>query len=144
MSVLCWKCVYALVCPTIEREGLGEGQNSDVPAVVINVSIYKGQVAAVVNNGLHLRHVSIDWLIIDGAQQHTPAINKAIPPSMENFFLVFAQTHITFFTNTPSWTQIDLISLDYNNLMMRVPGFMHDCGHRNIWCVEHWPWQYIH
>lgn len=96
MSVLCWKCVYALVSPTIECEGLGEGQNSDVPAVVINVSIYKGQVAAVVNNGLHLRHVSIDWLIIDGAQQHTPAINKAIPPSMENFFLVFAQTHNIF------------------------------------------------
>lgn len=62
-----WKCVYDLACPTIESEGLGECQNSDVPAVVINVSIYKGQVAAVVNDGLHLRHVCIDRFIIDGA-----------------------------------------------------------------------------
>lgn len=77
----CVVCVLA--CPTVESEGLGEGQNSNVPAVVINVSIYKGQIAAVVNNGLHLCHVGIDWLIIDGAKQHTPTINKAIPPSMK-------------------------------------------------------------
>lgn len=75
--------MYALVGPTIESEGLGESQNSDVPAVVIDVSIYKGQVAAVVNDGLHLRHVGVDWFIIDGAQENTPAVNKAIPPSME-------------------------------------------------------------
>lgn len=59
--------MYDLVCPTIESEGLGESQNSNVPAVVIDVSIYKGQVAAVVNNGLHLRHVGVDRFIIDGA-----------------------------------------------------------------------------
>lgn len=88
-----WICVYTLVCITVESEGLGEGQNSNVPAVVINVSIDKGQVAAVVNNGLHLHHVSIDWFIIDGAQQHTPAINKAIPPSMENFFSLCINTY---------------------------------------------------
>lgn len=75
-----------LWCPTIESEGLGEGQHSDVPAVVIDISINKRQVAAVVNNGLHLRHIGIDWLIIDGAQQHSPAINKAIPPVIESFF----------------------------------------------------------
>lgn len=70
--------------PTVESEGLGEGQNSDVPAVVINVGIHKGQVAAVVNDGLHLRHIGVDWFIIYGAQQHTPAINEAIPPSVES------------------------------------------------------------
>lgn len=70
--------------PTVESEGLGEGQNSDVPAVVVNVGIHKRQVAAVVNDGLHLRHVGVDWFIIDGAQQHTPAINKAVPPSVES------------------------------------------------------------
>lgn len=59
--------MYDFVCPTIESEGLGESQNSNVPAVVIDVSIYKGQVAAVVNNGLHLRHVGVDRFIIDGA-----------------------------------------------------------------------------
>lgn len=74
--------LYHYVCPTIESEGLGEGQNSNVPAVVINVSVYKRQVAAVVNNGLHLCHISIDWFIVDGSQQHTPAINKPIPPSV--------------------------------------------------------------
>lgn len=67
---------------TIESERLSEGQDSDVSAVVVNVSIYKGQVAAVVNNGLNLRYVGIDRFIVDGAQQHTPAINKAIPPSI--------------------------------------------------------------
>lgn len=70
--------------PTVESEGLGEGQNGDVPAVVVDVGIHKGQVAAVVNDGLHLRHVGVDWLIIDGAQQHTPAIDEAIPPGVES------------------------------------------------------------
>lgn len=70
------------MCTTVESKGLGEGQNSNVPAVVINVCIYKGQVAAVVNDGLHLCHVGVDRFIIDGAQQHSPAINKAIPPSI--------------------------------------------------------------
>ncbi len=60
--------MYAFVCPTVESEGLGEGQNSDVPAVVINVGINKGKVAAVVNDGLHLCHIGVDWFIIDGAQ----------------------------------------------------------------------------
>lgn len=90
-------CVDESVCvcvnPTVECEGLAEGQNCNVPAVVVNVSIYKGQVAAVVNNGLHLHHFSVDWFIIDGAQQHTPTINKAIPPSMDNFYL-FLHKHI--------------------------------------------------
>lgn len=70
------------MCPTIESERLSEGQDSDVSAVVVNVSIYKGQVAAVVNNGLNLRYIGIDRFIVDGSQQHTPAINKAIPPSI--------------------------------------------------------------
>lgn len=74
------------VSPTVERERLCQSQNSNVPAVVVDVSVHKGQVAAVVNNGLHLRHFSITWFVVDGAQQHTPAINKAIPPGMENHF----------------------------------------------------------
>lgn len=82
--------------PTVEREGLAEGQNCDVPAVVVNVSVYKGQVAAVVNNGLHLHHFSVGWFIIDGSQQHTPPINEAIPPSMDNFYL-FLHKHILHF-----------------------------------------------
>lgn len=36
-----------------------------------------------VNNSLDLHHIGVDWFIIDGAQQHTPAINKAVPSSME-------------------------------------------------------------
>lgn len=76
-------CVCAFVSPTVESEWLGEGQNSNVPAVVINVSINKGQVAAVINDRLHFCHVGVDWFIIDGAQQHTPAINKAVTSSME-------------------------------------------------------------
>lgn len=79
----CMLALCVFVCPTIESQWLGEGQNSDVPAVVINVSIYKWQVAAVVNNSLDLHHVGIDWFIIDRAQQHTPAINKAVPSSIE-------------------------------------------------------------
>lgn len=79
----CTLPLCAFVCPTIESEWLGEGQNSDVPAVVINVGIYKWQVAAVVNNRLDLYHVGIDWFIIDRAQQHTPAINKAVASSTE-------------------------------------------------------------
>ena len=75
-------CSHATACPTIKCQRLGEGQNSNVPAVVINVGNYKGQVAAVVNNGLHLRHVSIDWFVVDGAQKYTPAVNKAIAPGM--------------------------------------------------------------
>lgn len=70
------------LCPTIEGEWLGEGQYSNVPAVVINVSVYKGQVAAVVNNGFHLRHIGVDWFIVDGAQQHTPAINEPVPSNI--------------------------------------------------------------
>lgn len=54
-------------CPTTEGERLCEGQNSDVSAVVIDIGINKGQVAAVVNNGLHLCYISIDWFIVDGA-----------------------------------------------------------------------------
>lgn len=77
MRTLC-----VIVCPTIESEWLGEGQNSNVPAVVINISIYKWQVAAVINNSLDLHHVGVDWFIINGAQQHTPAINKAVPSSI--------------------------------------------------------------
>lgn len=83
LFLISWICVNAFLCPTIESERLGEGQNRYVPAVVINVGIYKGKVAAVINNGLHLRHVGIDWFIVDGAQQHTPAINKAVPSGME-------------------------------------------------------------
>lgn len=85
--------------PTIECERVGEGQNSNVSAIVINVSIYKGQVAAVVNNGLHFHHIGIDGFIIDGAQQHTPSINKAIPPNTENKFRFSTYIH---FTNIPA------------------------------------------
>lgn len=89
--------------PTIESERLSEGQDSDVSAVVVNVSIYKGQVAAVVNNGLNLRYVGIDRFIVDGAQQHTPAINKAIPPSIRRakigeLWCVFLCTQTSKFT----------------------------------------------
>lgn len=76
-------CVYVLVWPTVESDGMSEGQNSDVPAVVVNVTVYKGQVAAVVNNGVHLRHVGVDWFTVDGAELHTPAIKKAMPPSVK-------------------------------------------------------------
>lgn len=79
----CMLALCACVRPTVKREWLGEGQNSDVPAVVINVSIYKWQVAAVVNNRLDLHHVGVDRFIIDRAQQHTPTINKAVPSSRE-------------------------------------------------------------
>lgn len=65
-------------CITTEDERLCEGQNSDVPAVVIDVGINERQVAAVVNNGLHLCHISIDWFVGDGAQQDTPAVHEAI------------------------------------------------------------------
>lgn len=74
----------ASLCPTIESEWLGKSQNSDVPAVVVNVRIDEGQVAAVVNDGLHLRHVGVDWFIVNGAQQHTPAVNKPVPSGMES------------------------------------------------------------
>lgn len=84
MSEYCVK-KYVHACPTIEREGLCQGQNSDVPAVVVNVRIHKRQVAAVVNNGLHLRYVSVDRFVVDGAQQHTPAIYKAIAPGISHF-----------------------------------------------------------
>lgn len=78
-------CVFmCFVCPTIEIEWFGESQNSNVPAVVIDVRIYEGQVAAVVNDGLHLRHVGVDWFVVNGAQQHTPAVNKAVPSGMES------------------------------------------------------------
>lgn len=70
------------LCLTIEGERLGESQNSNVPAVVINVSVYKGQVAAMVNNGFHLCHIGVDWFIVDGAQQHTPAINEPVPSNL--------------------------------------------------------------
>ena len=76
-------CVCVCVYYTVEGKRLGEGENSDVPAVVIDVSVHKGQVAAVVNNGLNLRHIGIDGFVIDGAQQHPPAVKKAIPPSAE-------------------------------------------------------------
>lgn len=68
---------------TVESKRMGEGKNGNVPAVVIDVGIHEGQVAAVVNNGLNLRHVGIDGFVVDGAQQHTPAVKKAIPPSTE-------------------------------------------------------------
>lgn len=70
-------CVCALVNPTIKGEWLCQGQNSNISAVIINVCIYKRQVAAVVNYGLHFRHVGIYRFIIDGAEQHTPAIHNA-------------------------------------------------------------------
>lgn len=76
------------VSPTVEGEGMCEGQHGDVPAVVVNVGIHKGQVAAVVNDGLHLGHVRVDRLVVDGAQQHTPAIHEAIPPEIQDGFVV--------------------------------------------------------
>lgn len=84
------KVVHA--SPTVEGEGMCKGQHSDVPAVVINVGIHKGQVAAVVNDGLHLGHVGVDRLVVDGAQQHTPAIHEAIPPGIDHFVVICAQT----------------------------------------------------
>lgn len=39
-----------------------------------------------VNDSLNLRHVGIDRFVVDGAQQHTPAVKKAIPPSTENIY----------------------------------------------------------
>lgn len=71
---------------TVEGKRMREGENCDVPAVVIDVSIHKGQVAAVVNNGLNLRHIGIDGFVVDGAQQHTPAVKEAIPPSAEEAY----------------------------------------------------------
>lgn len=70
-------------CPTAESEGLGEGQHGDVPAVVVNAGVHKGQIAAVIHDGLHLCHVGVDWFVIDGAQQHTPAVDRVIPPGEE-------------------------------------------------------------
>lgn len=78
---------YVHVSPTVEGEGMREGQHGDVPAVVVNVGIHKGQVAAVVNDGLHLGHGRVDRLVVDGAQQHTPAIHEAIPPAIETALL---------------------------------------------------------
>lgn len=69
---------------TAEGERLGEGKNGDVPAVVVDVRVHKGQVAAVVNDGLDLCHVGVDRLVVDGAQQHPPAVQEAIPPSTED------------------------------------------------------------
>lgn len=91
-------CVSAFVNRTVEGKRLGEGENGDVPAVVIDVCIHKGQVAAVVNEGLHLRHIGIDGFVVDGAQQHTPAVQKAIPPGTEKHTLVApAQKAVTPF-----------------------------------------------
>lgn len=73
------------VRPTVEGEGMSEGQHGDVPAVVINVGIHEGQVAAVVHDGPHLGHVSVDRLVVDGAQQHTPAIDEAVAPGIDHF-----------------------------------------------------------
>lgn len=71
---------------------MGECQHGDVPAVVVNVGVHKWQVAAVVNDGLHLRDVSVDWFVVDGAQQHTPSIYEAIPPGMKPFVVIYALT----------------------------------------------------
>lgn len=71
---------------TVEGKRIGESENGDVPAVVIDVCVHKGQVAAVVNNGLNLRHIGIDGFVVDGAQQHTPAVQKAIAPSTEEAY----------------------------------------------------------
>lgn len=79
-------CVCVWLSCTVERERLGEGDNGDVPAVVVYVSIHKGQVAAVVNDSLHLRHIGIDGFVVDGAQQHTPAVKKAVTPSREDIY----------------------------------------------------------
>lgn len=69
---------------TAEGEWLGEGENGDVPAVVVDVRVHKGQVAAVVHDGLDLCHVGVDGFVVDGAQQHPPAVKEAIPPSTED------------------------------------------------------------
>lgn len=83
---------------TVEGQRLGEGENGDVPAVVIDVSVHKGQVAAVVDDGLHLHHVGIDGFVVDGAQQHAPAAEKAIAPSTEEASLSLepVRTAVTF------------------------------------------------
>lgn len=86
---------FVCACPfmdsTVEGQRLGEGENGDVPAVVIDVSVHKGQVAAVVDDGLHLHHVGIDGFVVDGAQQHAPAAEKAIAPSTEEASLSLHQ-----------------------------------------------------
>lgn len=89
-------CACQVVCVclsrTVERERLGEGENGDVPAVVVDVSNHKGQVAAVVNDSLHLRHIGIDGFVVDGAQQHTPAVKKAVTPSTEDICSSYTNT----------------------------------------------------
>lgn len=86
----------AFVNCTVEGKRMGESQHGDVPAVVIDVCIHKGQVAAVVNNGLNLRHTGIDGFVVDRAQQHTPAVKKAIAPGTEEAYCSRTNTATTF------------------------------------------------
>lgn len=36
-----------------------------------------------VNDGFHLCHVGIDWFVVDGAQQHTPAAYDSVSSNIE-------------------------------------------------------------
>lgn len=81
-----------LVSRTVEGEGMCECQHGNVPAVVVNVGVHKWQVAAVVNDGLHLGDVSVDRFVVDRAQQHTPAIYEAIPPGIKHFVVMYAMS----------------------------------------------------
>ncbi|TNN47816.1 hypothetical protein EYF80_041959 [Liparis tanakae] len=64
-------------------ERLAEGQDGDVPAVVVDAGVHEGQVAAVVDDGAHLHHVAVDGFAVDGAEQHAPAVHEAVPPGGE-------------------------------------------------------------
>lgn len=91
-SFICdrWHHQHVLVSPTVEGEGMRECQHGNVPAVVVNVGIHKRQVAAVVNDGLHLRNVGVDRFVVDGAQEHTPAIYKTISPGIKHWVVIHA------------------------------------------------------
>lgn len=81
---------------TVEGEGLGEGEDGDVPAVVVDVGVHKGQVAAVVHDGLDLHHVGVDGFVVDGAQQHSPAVEEAVPPRAEDVHVRLSGQAATF------------------------------------------------